>query len=726
MTHRIAPLAARALIGSTWFFAALVAGAPTPPPPAQVRDVVDTHFGTTVHDPYRYFEDLKDRQVASWMKAHADFARATLERIPQRATLLAEIQRYGDAVPARIGGVQLSLDHIYYEKRLASEDVPKLYVRRGVRGAERMLVDPAVYARPGTHAAIDYYAPSLDNRYVAAGISEGGSEESVLHIIDVASGKDLGEAIDRANYAQPTWLPDGRLLYSRLQKLAPGASATGKYQNQRIFVHRIGTNADDDPVLFGAGVAGSPDLRPLDTVFALYAAGSTHVVAVAQYGDEREWRVFTVPLAVLAGEKTPWKAVLDIPDGVISVALFGNDLYALTHKDAPHFKVVKLSLLTPSFADADVVVPQTDAVVTGVAAAADALYVRSMRGGISALSNVGYGVGVAPSPIKLPFAGDVSEMSTDVRVPGVLFELGGWTRGVSIYAFNPASRTISDTGLQPAGKYDRPTDLASEEVAAKAADGTLVPLSLVYRNGLKRDGANPTLLSGYGAFGISQLPGFRPTDLPWFNRGGVLAVCHVRGGGENGQDWYKGGFQATKGNTWGDAIACAQWLIDHKITSPARLAILGGSAGGILVGRAITERPELFAAAIDDVPVSDMLRTEFSANGITNITEFGSVKTEEGFRWLYAMSPYHHVEDGEKYPAVLVMTGFNDPRVDSWEPAKMAARLIAASKSGRPILLRIDYDAGHGFGTTKTQAYQERADNFAFLFWQMGVKGFQP
>ncbi|HTQ02183.1 MAG TPA: prolyl oligopeptidase family serine peptidase, partial [Casimicrobiaceae bacterium] len=250
--------------------------------------------------------------------------------------------------------------------------------------------------------------------------------------------------------------------------------------------------------------------------------------------------------------------------------------------------------------------------------------------------------------------------------------------------------------------------------------------SIVHKKGIKLDGNNPTILYGYGAYGISTTPFYRPTFLPWFERGGVFAVAHVRGGGENGQDWYKAGYKLTKPNTWKDAIACAEWLVANKYTSPSKLGIWGGSAGGIFVGRSITDRPELFAAAIDEVPVSDSLRMEFSANGVPNIPEFGTVKTEEGFKGLLAMSSYHHVKDGTKYPAVLLITGYNDPRVDSWEAGKMAARLQAAQGGDRPILLRIDYDAGHGYGSTKKSQYEERADTFAFLFWQFGVKGFQP
>jgi len=304
--------------------------------------------------------------------------------------------------------------------------------------------------------------------------------------------------------------------------------------------------------------------------------------------------------------------------------------------------------------------------------------------------------------------------------------LGSWTRFGGYYAYDPASGKVADTRLQPQGKYDNPANLVATEVKAKAADGTLIPLSIVHRKGLKLDGTNPTIVYGYGAYGISQTPFFRPTFLPWFDRGGVFAVAHVRGGGEYGEDWYKAGYKATKPNTWRDAIAGAEWLVANKYTSPAKMSIMGGSAGGIFVGRAITERPELFGAAVSQVGVADALRFEFSANGVPNIPEFGSVKTEEGFKALLAMSSYAAVKDGTRYPAVLFATGYNDPRVDAWEAGKMAARLQAASTSGKPVLLRLDYNAGHGYGSTKKSQYEERADTFAFLFWQAGIKGFQP
>jgi prolyl oligopeptidase len=701
--------------------------ADAPPARAPVRDVTDNYFGVTVHDPYRYMENLKDPDVAGWIKSQAHYTREVLDRVPHRQALYAEIAKYGDSAAARVTHVEVSGRFVYYEKRRAGDNLAKLYVREGVHGAERLLVDPERLQAPGgAHYAIDYYRPSPDNRYLAYGLSLGGSEQSVLHVLEVDTGRETGDVIDRANYSSPSWLPDGRLLYSRLQKLAPDAPVTDKYQNQRVYLHRLGTDPEHDVAVFGAGIAAGIDVRPVELVFAGVAPGSDYVVAIAVNGTQRELRIFTTRVSALDDPKTAWKTVADTSDQVTDASVAGSVLFVVSHKDAPHFKVLRVPLSAPDIAKARVVVAPGESVVTGIAAASDALYVRRMNGGISELLRVRLDGTAAPGMIRLPYAGDIDALTADPRVPGVLFRMGGWTRFGSVFAYEPKSRRIVDTALQPQGPYDNPRDLVSEEVKATASDGTEIPLSIVYKKGSKRDGNNPAILWGYGAYGISQTPAYSPTLLPWYERGGIFAVCHVRGGGEYGEDWYKAGFQATKPNTWRDAIACAQWLVDHRYSSPAKMSVRGGSAGGILVGRAITERPDLFAAAIDDVPVSDSLRMEFSANGVPNIPEFGSVKTAAGFKALLEMSPYAHVRDGVAYPAVLLTTGFNDPRVDAWEAAKMAARLQAATSSGRPILLRVDYDAGHGFGTTKKSAYELAADRFAFLLWQLGVPGFQP
>ncbi|MEO8487056.1 MAG: prolyl oligopeptidase family serine peptidase [Betaproteobacteria bacterium] len=713
----------RALVASF----ALAAGtvlAQNPPAAPPVRDVTDTYFGVAVPDPYRYMEDMKSAEVAAWMKAQAGYASAVLNAIPGRDTLYAEIGKRGDAVAARVFDVQRMGDKVYYQKRLASENIPKLYVRDGYTGHERLLVDPELVRNDdGTHSSLDYYAPSPDNRYVATGISPAGSEASVLRIVDVATGKPLADTIDRAQYASPSWLPDGRLMYSRLQKLADNAPVTDKYQNQRVYVHRIGEDPERDQPLFGAGVTPAASVDPVELVFAVSTPGSRYVAAVAVNGVQRELRIFVAPLAALDGARTPWTKVTEHADEVTDFVMTGDDLVLSSHKGAPRFKVLRAAIAKPSVATAQVVVPAGTAVVTGIAAASDALYVRKMNAGASELWRVPRKTGRAER-IALPYLGDIDAMSTDPRRREIVFDFGGWTRSGAIYAYDPATAGLVDTKLQPQGPYDHPSHLESRQVMVKAADGAMVPLSLVYRKGTKLDGSNPTILYGYGAYGISMTPFYRPTYLPWFDRGGILAVAHVRGGGEFGEEWYKAGYKGTKANTWRDAIACAEWLVANRWSSPAKLSIMGGSAGGIFVGRAITERPDLFGAAVDQVPVSDAVRAEFAANGVPNIPEFGTVKTEDGFKALFAMSPYHWVKDGVKYPAVLLTTGINDPRVDAYQAAKMAARLQAASTSGKPILLRIDYEAGHGYGTTKKQAYEERADTFAFLFREAGISPF--
>lgn len=704
---------------------ATVATAQTKPPVAPVKDVTDTYFGVAVNDPYRYMEDMKDPEVIAWMKAQADYTRVVLDRIPQRAVLLSEIQKYGDAAPSRTFGIQVNGNHIYYYKRLASENIPKLYGRKRIGGKERLLVDPEAMKGPeNQHYAIDWFSPSPDNKYIAYGLSLGGSEQSVLHVKDVATGKETGDLINRANFGPPGWTSDNRLLYNRLQKLAPDAPPAEKYVNSRVYLHPLGSDPEKDVAILGPGVAPGVTIDPASIPSAATIPGSRHAVGVVANGVEREQTIYVATIESLAAGKPDWKKVVDPSDDVTDLTLIGDDLYLLSHKGASRFKVLKLDLKEPDLAKAGMVVPPSESVVTGLAAAKDALYVRRMNGSTSDLLRVPYTADAKPVAVKLPFDADIAALATDVRVPGVIYEAGAWTRYGGFYSYDPRTSKVTDTGLQPQGPYDNLDELVATEVKVPSHDGTLVPLSIVHRKGLKLDGANPTILYGYGAYGISQTPSYGPTFLPWFRRGGILAVAHVRGGGEYGQDWYKGGYKGTKPNTWKDAIACAEWLIANKYTATPRLAILGGSAGGILVGRSITERPDLFGAAIDMVPVSDSLRVELSASGVPNIPEFGSVKTEEGFKALYAMSSYHHVKEGTAYPATLVTTGINDPRVDAWEAGKMAARLQAASTSGKPVLLRIDYDAGHGIGSTKKQAYEERADEFAFLFWQLGVKGF--
>jgi prolyl oligopeptidase len=696
----------------------------------------DTFFGTAVADPYRRLEDTKDKVVAAWMKAHSEHAHRTLAGLPQRAALLASIRKYDDAASARVvDAVRTSGGRLFYRKRGVADDQFKLYTR-DAQGRETLLVDPATFAARagGKPHAINWFAPSPDGRRVAYGVSAAGSESATLYVIDVASRRTLGSSIPRADFGGATWTEDaGRLYFVQLQALAAGASPLEKYRNSRVVWVTPGSRALPRAVL-GPGTPGV-QIAPEEIPFLALSADGRYAFAFVINGVQREQRVYTADQRAFIAGKAQWKLLHDRDAQIVGVAYAQGTLYALTYKDAPRYKLIAGPVDGFDPAKATTVIAAGDKVLTGVAAAADAIYIEQRDGNVKRLAKLAHArdgqvqSNATPTPVPLPVDGafvlniDESGVSAaNPRLPGLLIDLQGWTRARQIYSV-AADGSVRNTGLQPAGPYDAPQDLVTTELQCKSHDGALVPMSVIHKKGLVLDGKQPTLLYGYASYGITEEPFFSTGRLAWLDAGGVSAIANPRGTSVYGQDWYKAGFQATKANTWKDFIACAETLIAQKYTSPAHLGILGGSAGGILVGRAMTERPDLFGAVIAAVGDMDMVRTELTPNGVPNIPEFGTHTNEAGFRALRAMSSYHQVKDGVKYPAVLLTHGVNDPRVEVWHSSKMAARLLAASTSGKPVLLRLDYDAGHGVGSTKAQQQAERADMYAFLLWQLGGGG---
>ncbi|MES2352995.1 MAG: prolyl oligopeptidase family serine peptidase [Pseudomonadota bacterium] len=690
-------------------------------PATPVHPVTNTYFGVAVTDPYQWLENVKDPETEKWLKAQNNHTRTLLDQIPKRKALLQRISALGDA-SEQVSGTQWADGFYFYTKRRPGDNNRKLYMRQGIDGKERLLVDPDRFAEGSQHAAIDYYRASWDGKYVAYGISRGGSENSILHIVEVATGRQLPDQIERTTFGSPSWRMDGRsFFYNRLQLLAANAPPTERYQRSQVYLHVIGTDSEKDMPVFGHGLAGV-ELAPDDVPTIQTTPDSPYVFGTVSHGTQNEITIYALPANKVDGQ-SPWRKLIDIPDEISEYDVRGETLYLLSHKGASRFKILRTSIAAPDLAKAEIVVPESQAVITDLRAAKDGLYVQQLDGGPSRLlrlplNNKGEVTGPL-TQIRLPFDGSISEIVTDTRTLGALVLLQSWTKSPLHYTFNPTTNALTRTRLTPPSPVDF-SQIESVEVKATSADGTLIPLSIIYKRGLKRNGANPTVLTGYGAYGVTLDPTFNPMRLAWLEQGGVLAVAHVRGGGEYGEDWHKDGQKLKKQNTFSDFIACAEYLIQEKYTSPTKLAARGGSAGGITVGGAITQRPDLFGAAVSEVGVADNLRIELSANGPSNIPEFGSVKTEEGFKGLFAMSSYHHVKDGTPYPAILLTTGINDPRVDSWQPAKMAARLQAATSSGKPVLLRVDYDAGHGLGSTKSQNDQELADVYAFLLWQLG------
>ncbi len=640
--------------------------------------------------------------------------------IAGRAALVKRIAQLDDSQPAKVEGLQIVAGRYYTLRTPSGAQSPKLYVRDGVKGADRLLIDPEkIPGNDKSHYSIHDYRPSPDGRHIACQLAAGGSEESVLHVFDVDAGKDLPQAVDRidGDISAPFWLADSRsFFYSRELKFDPGTPAAKMRENKPVYLHVLGRSFDADPPVFGHGVSDTTvAMTPGEFPEIVAAPGSRYAIAFISPGSDARLRVYAAPVHTIESGRARWRPIAasyddqyigsDNSDHPV-IALTGNTLYWLSRKNASRGEILKLDL---SRADSkpEVVVPQGDLPISAVYSGRDAIYWRVSDAGINGIHRLSFAANAKPEPLRLPYPADIAEVDTDPLSGAAMMLAMSWLRSPAYLGASPRSSDVAVTDLQAAGPFDQPGNLVAEEVKVKSWDGAEVPLSIIHREGLKLDGSNPTWLGGYGAYGISVPPLFPLALFSWYERGGVFAIAHARGGGEYGEPWHKAGFQATKVNTWKDFIACAEYLVGHRYTNPQKLVGFGGSAGGIMIGRAIEERPDLFAVAVIDVPAADMLRFETTATGPDNIPEFGSVKTEAGFKALYAMSPYAHVRDGVKYPAVLVKTGINDPRVPAWLPAKLAARLQAATASGKPVLLRVDYDAGHG-GFDATRRQKER------------------
>ncbi|MDR3504638.1 MAG: prolyl oligopeptidase family serine peptidase [Acidocella sp.] len=691
------------------------------PPVAPVRPVVETLWGHQITDRYRWME-AQGPEWQAYMRAQGKYTAKVLAAIPGRDALAEAIGKNTAAV-AMVMSVQTGGETLFIERRPAGANTSKLFMRAGANGAEMLLIDPDSYAKPGEHAELDWWEASPDGAHVVFGVSSGGSERSVLRVLDVTKNTVLPEQINRTNWASPSWLPDGSgFFYNRLQDVSPDSLDYEK--NSLCWLHRLNTDPAQDVKLFGHGLDASVPVQDIDAPGIAVTLGSDVAIGMLESGVQNELTLYAAKLPdVLAGHPG-WVRICGPEDAVTGFAVRGAEIFLLTHKHAPHYKVLKLTADKLQLANAVEVVPQGRAVIRAIAAARDGLYIRELDAGLAGLRRLGADGKI--TQVALPFSGAIDEDSlyADTLHDGAWFGLESWVRPQAICHAAPDGG-VTQTDIAPQPEIDV-SHYASEEVFATARDGARVPLSIVYRKGAKRDGSAPLLMEAYGAYGITLDPVFLARWLPFLDAGGVFAVAHVRGGGELGEEWHLAGQKAEKYRTWQDAEDCVLHLIEAGYTTHRRVAVIGGSAGGITVGRLLTERPELVAVVIDMVGVSDALRGEFSPNGPPNIPEFGTVKTESGFHDLLAMDAYQHVHDKVKYPSVLLTTGLNDPRVSPWEPAKMAARLQVATASGNPVLLRVDEDAGHGIGSTRAQRDRETADIMAFVLWRTGDPRYQP
>ena len=640
------------------------------------------------------------------------YARAVLDAIPGRAGLQRRLRSF-DGQFAAARDIQVAGAKLFYLFRAAGADDFDLVVREGER--VRTLVDiRALRAAHGhTPYAINYFLASPDGSRVAVGISKSGSEDAVLSVYDSATGSELAGPIDRDEFGFNAWSSDGSMLYlNRLKPLQPTDTPLEKYRDSTVDAWDLSTAPRT--------VLGRPLFAPTsrtDTPQFVIPGTSQLAYLRLQDGADPNIAIYAAPKEQIADAKA-WRLLVPHDAGITAFSARGSELFLLSARGAPNFKVLELPA-SGSLAHARTLLEASPArVIDSIHAAADGLYVVA-RGGIYSQLLLLDPTGKVRE-IQLPERGQITEAYTSDARAGIVFALESWNIPEQFYEYRSARNETTNLRLIPAPRVAIGAARVMD-IAAPALDGVEVPLTVMMPAGPATQ--RPSILRAYGSYGISMLPAFSPPMVQFLNEGGAFAICHVRGGGELGEAWRLGGKDANKHNTWEDLSACARELLGRRVTTPRQLILYGGSGGGIAVGRAATEHPELFAGVIANVPPANMLRIENMPEGSLETQEFGSVKTQAGFRNLLAMDTYHHIKSGISYPPFLIGMGLNDPRVAAWQPAKLAARLQAL---GNSVLLRVDLDNGHGVGATRLQYESLYTDFLAFAFWRAGRKGWQP
>jgi len=699
----------------------LAGPAPWPYPATRTVDAADTYFGRTYLDPFRWLEDLKDPQVKTWFKDQALLTDAVLARLPGKAALAREWLALDRLRPMAYSSICSENGRIFYKLTRAGENLGRLYCRDGWDGADRLLFDPAGYGT-GPATTIESFVPSRDGRFVALGFSSGGAEYSELRVLDVARGALLPERIYPSFGAIGWTLDSSAFFYDAGKTTDIRGLDIGLHRKTRL--HRLGTEVAGDLDLFSD--ESSPELgiaaKERPEAFLLKSCPD-HLFGQV-FTVQNEMRMYCAPIAELDRPKVRWRVLCAPSDNLVRGLTFhGGQAYAVTHAGAPRYRLVRTSLEHPDWAHAETVLPEAADTLQALTRTRDYLFVTYSNGITNRIVRYGLATGRV-SPVSLPGSGTVRLACPDPASNRCLLSITSWTTPATLYDLDGDTGGFKRSVFDTAVAYPGFENLVAEEVEAPGQDGTMVPLSIIHARDLARDGSSSCILEGYGAYGSGIRPSFSVTRSLALH-GVVLAYAHPRGGDEKGEAWYKGGFQTTKPNTWKDFIACAEYLVRHGYTSPGRLGGTGTSAGGILISRAATERPDLFAAAVCNVGCANAMRLEFTANGPINTPEFGSVQDPAQCLALYEMDGVQHVRPGVKYPAILGVGGWNDPRVPAWQPGKFVAAMQQASTSGRPALMQVNFDSGH-FTEEKLATYNNFAGQYAFLLWQTGHKEFQP
>jgi prolyl oligopeptidase len=692
---------------------AATSSSPAKVPLAPQKPVEDVVQGRKITDPYRWLEDAANPQTQQWVSDEMAYTRSVLDPLPGRDQLhkrLTALMSIGSISAPQIGG-----KYYFYTRREGSQNQPVLLVREGVDGKDRALVDVNQLAADGT-VALDWWVPSDDGKYVAYGTSPSGSEMSTLHVIETATGKLLPDTIERTRAVSLAWMLDNSgFYYTRYPKKGEVAEGQEVYY-RHVFYHALGSDSAKDPFIFGKEL-GAEDWPEVD----LSNHGNWLLITVAQGWTKTD--LYVQDLRPGAEHKPPVR-ITEGKNFLYGGEIFNSKIYITSNEDAPRYRMLVVDAASPARSNWKEIVPQNDAVLQGAAIVNGLLLAQYEKNAISGLKLLDTD-GKAVGDVRLPAIGSVFGLGGKWDRKEVFFAFHSFTVPDSIYQVNLATHGASLWNKVEAPGID-PDKYEVKQLWFESKDGTRVPMFVFHKTGLVLDGKNPTLLTGYGGFNVSLTPNFVGDRYLWLEHGGVFAVANLRGGAEFGEDWHRAGMLDKKQNVFDDFAAAAEFLISKKYTDKDHLAIRGGSNGGLLMGAALTQHPDLYRAVVCQVPLLDMLRYQNFQIAKLWVAEYGSSEDPKQFDWLYAYSPYHHITQGAEYPAILFMTADTDTRVDPMHAKKMAALMQAEAANGqsreRPILLRIDTKAGHGAGKPIAKQVEDMTDIYSFLFWQLEVK----
>ena len=696
-------------------------------PETRVEMTYDTLYGQVIEDGYRYLQDLDDAAVEQWYRDHSDRARLVLDAISGRQWMLDKLNEFDQRRSVRAYSTRYTdTDRFYYLKQTPEDETGKLFYRDGFEGDEHLLFDPDQYEPESEEAyVISAFYPSPDGKKVAFEVAPNGSESSVLHIINVETGELYPEQIDRSWFASCSWLPGNEsFVFNRLR--SSDVHDMDREKDSKVYIHTVGQDPSTDVEFFSR--ENNPDLGILPEEFPLvFYDSDCERIFGGGFSVDNRMQLYMAPVSAMESGDVDWQLLFTKEEDIHDIRNSPTHMYLYTPKGAPNFQILKMPLDNPDITQAEVVVPEfEDMKIASMDINGEGLYFTATRNGVEARV---FRLDLETeeiTEIELPAAAGSANVSTrGCGFDDIWIGISGWTMDFTRYRYDHTDGSFTEEMLSTQAEYPEYANLTVEEVMVTSHDGVKVPLSIIYNKDVERNGANPTLLYGYGAYGITIDPGFSPALLLWTAQGGILAIPHVRGGGELGDSWHRAGQKTTKPNTWKDLIACTEYMISENYTSSEHVAIMGGSAGGILIGRAMTERPDLFAAAIPLVGCLNPLYAEESPNGPVNVPEFGTIQDSVECMALMEMDAFLHLEEGVEYPATYITAGMNDPRVIAWQPGKFAARLTACNASDEPVLFYTDFEAGHGIGDSKTKSFESLTDQFSFALWQTGHPEFQ-